>query len=184
MVIAIIGVLIGLLLPAVQKVREAANRASCSNNLKQLGLAMHSYHDSFSEFPPQCFRYPTTPATCPASPGNFRWGWGAMILPYVEQTALHTQVRVTECNLPPATTLINGARLLQQPVKTFRCPSDSGPPINVYWGTGFAPALPGAEYATSNYVNCQNVFYPRSASPPATIAAIADGTSNTFMLGE
>jgi prepilin-type N-terminal cleavage/methylation domain-containing protein len=83
-VIAIIGVLVGLLLPAVQKVREAANRMACTNNLKQLGLALHHCHDVRGTFPPgylniESARFPAIPAS------HFRWSMLAGLLPYIEQ---------------------------------------------------------------------------------------------------
>src|SRR5262245_36794926 len=85
-VIAIIAILIGLLLPAVQKVREAAARIKCANNLKQIGLALHNYHDSHDRFPPG-YRDPR-PDTQPG-PG---WGWSTFLLPFIEQAGLHTQI--------------------------------------------------------------------------------------------
>src|SRR5579863_3686391 len=88
-VIAIITILIGLLLPAVQKVREAANRTSCLNNLKQIGLAMHHYHDTLGSFPAGylCRVWPDPLVTAPG------WGWAALLLPFVEQSPLHNQIR-------------------------------------------------------------------------------------------
>src|SRR2546430_6814802 len=85
-VIAIIAVLIGLLLPAVQKVREAAARSSCANNLKQIGLALHGYENVTGRFPPG-YRDPR-PLAQPG-PG---WGWAAFLLPHVEQAGLHAQI--------------------------------------------------------------------------------------------
>src|SRR5438067_10524664 len=88
-VIAIIAILIGLLLPAVQKVREAAARAKCANNLKQLGLAMHGYHDANNRFPPAFVNngpYGT-------SGFNFTHGWAPFILPHVEQQSLYDRYR-------------------------------------------------------------------------------------------
>src|SRR5690242_13403906 len=87
-VIAIIGVLIALLLPAVQKVREAANRIHCINNLKQMGLALHNYHDNFNRFPPS-LDYGLVPFFPPPNHGwTYGWSWMAYILPYIEQDNL------------------------------------------------------------------------------------------------
>src|SRR5205823_2082197 len=105
-VIAIIAVLIGLLLPAVQKVREAAARASCMNNLKQLGLAVHNYHDSFN----------MTPYTRLAKKGNDNKTWAAYILPFIEQTALYNQWN-------PAQSYYQMTKPFSTSVKTFICPS-------------------------------------------------------------
>src|SRR3954465_246099 len=88
-VIAIIAVLIGLLLPAVQKVREAAARIKCSNNLKQVGLALHAYHDVQGWLPPGCVS-DHAPAGNDTGPG---WGWAAFLLPHVEQANLHRTIR-------------------------------------------------------------------------------------------
>src|SRR5262249_52600461 len=111
---AVIAVLLGLLLPAVQKVREAANRAACTNNLKQLGLALHHFADSRGGFPP-------ARVVGPASQAGFRWptrhGWGSFILPYLEQQALSDQYR-WDLNLnDPA-----GQEGASTQLKTFPCP--------------------------------------------------------------
>src|SRR5947208_8537069 len=91
-VIAIIAILIALLVPAVQKVRAAAARIQCVNNLKQIGLAMHSYHDSYKHFPAGF-------NNSSAAPG-FNWGWGAMILPFVDQAALQNSVNMNVALTP------------------------------------------------------------------------------------
>src|SRR5581483_1269376 len=87
-VIAIIGILVGFLMPAVQKVREAANRISCTNNLKQIGLACHSYHDVYESLPPGFTATAVYPSTAPG------WGWGAYLLPYIEQQNLYQQINL------------------------------------------------------------------------------------------
>src|SRR5260370_25562259 len=87
-VIAIIAILIGLLVPAVQKVREAANRISCKNNLKQIGLALHNYHDRVGHFPPGYSDIAAWP-NADAGPG---WGWAAFILSDLEQDNLQHQI--------------------------------------------------------------------------------------------
>jgi len=116
-VIAIIAILIGLLLPAVQKVREAAARMSCSNNLKQLAIGVHSYHDAYGKFPSN------GPAdTYNAAGAN--WSWLAKILPNIEQGNIYGQLGID--NVPSNHLNQNAATLaaIALPVKTFLCPSD------------------------------------------------------------
>jgi prepilin-type N-terminal cleavage/methylation domain-containing protein len=120
-VIAIIGVLVALLLPAVQAAREAARRMSCGNNLKQVGLAFHNYSDTFLRFPPQDLA--AAVPRCPAPNNNFKWGWGTAILPFIGQGRLYDKLKPDGCNMPPATT-IGGQPLLQTYLKSFICPSN------------------------------------------------------------
>jgi len=119
-VIAIIAVLIGLLLPAVQKVREAAARLSCQNNLKQLGLALHNYHDSYSKFPPGSVHLNVggDGEPCPTC-------WGIELLPYIEQDNLYKRYNPSA---PTYQTDPGNVAVLQTIVKTYLCPSDPNPP--------------------------------------------------------
>src|SRR5579872_417094 len=90
-VIAIIAVLIGLLLPAVQKVRDAAARAQCANNLKQIGIALHNYHDVNKMFPPGYIDGNTNPNSTPDNDIGPGWGWASFILPFVEEGNVYNQ---------------------------------------------------------------------------------------------
>ncbi len=126
-VIAIIGILIALLLPAVQAAREAARRSQCSNNLKQIGLGLQNYHDTFKSFPPAWVlsRGPGAPANGDGYP---QWGWGAMILPFVEQQALDDALNVGKSHL--ADIAAANPALLQSSIAGYRCPSTTGPELN------------------------------------------------------
>ena len=175
-VIAIIAILIGLLLPAIQKVREAAARIRCQNNLKQIGLALHNYHTIDERFP----------AAYEASQFRSGPGWGTVILPYLEQEALSRQV-------PKGSPFWGGSRAIstptdggRTPLKMFRCPSDVGPILNAEQGS----------FAVSNYRATCGTFttfvYPSGVdvggvmfqNSRTRIADIPDGTSNTLIVGE
>jgi prepilin-type N-terminal cleavage/methylation domain-containing protein/prepilin-type processing-associated H-X9-DG protein len=160
-VIAIIAILIGLLLPAVQKVRESAARMKCSNNLKQIGLAMHNFHDAYLRLPPGFV-------------GPSGYSWAVIILPYLEQENLQKSLNpvpsvVTPFTVPAPTS----SPLFQQTVSSFLCPSDPDrDPINTRHGS----------YGASNYV-ANNAIFGVTANV-WTLLMITDGTSNTFLVGE
>ncbi|MCH2200351.1 MAG: DUF1559 domain-containing protein [Fuerstiella sp.] len=185
-IFAIIGVLIAILLPAVQTAREAARRIQCANNLRQLGLAIHYYHDYHGSFPPGCMDDEHKQES---------WGWGTFILPQIEQNQLYEQLDVTNRRLTEILQDPGVNRLVQTPIAVFRCPSDSTPDqlpaeLRHFNGNGNIEEL---ELGTANYVACQGlydeggsfrnngVFYNGSVTE---LKDIRDGTSNTFMLGE
>src|SRR5271154_7093899 len=91
-VIAIIAVLIALLVPAVQKVRESAARLQCTNNLKQIGLALHSYHSAYKKFPAGYIDGNTNPNSTPDNDVGPGWGWASFLLPYLDQGSLYSQI--------------------------------------------------------------------------------------------
>lgn len=200
-VIAIIGILVGLLLPAVQAAREAARRMQCTNNLKQIGLAMHNYSDSHKVFPPGCvYVWPLAPApdlNVAIQQGN--WSWGALVLPYIEQTNLYNAFGVSTRSLPSSMSVPANLAAMKVPLPTFRCPTDNGPELNTgRLFTNDSGNVANQALATSNYIGVNSSGELRRAKGVASGAAngifamniatsighITDGTSNTLMIGE
>ena len=182
-VIAIIALLIGLLLPAVQRVREAANRTTCLNHLKQIGLSLHSFHDSRGAFPAGYLCQPS-PDPLYTAPG---WGWATQLLPYVEQDPLGRQIN-TSSSIADA---INGD-VGMTPLKLFDCPSDMGTGIFSVLDAGGNPIV---DAATNSYAACYGAGGEISDAPGSgnglffrnsriRIADVLDGASNTLAVGE
>lgn len=202
-VIAIIGILVALLLPAVQAAREAARRMQCGNNLKQIGLGLHNYHDTYKTFPDGWLYIAGSPPA--VQPNVETWGWSAMILPFVEQGPLHQQLGVTTRTLYSG--LASGPAafgpLMRTRLNGFMCPSDTGfnagglTHNNRHFNAGQG-AIAGAHpqnvlMAVSNYPG--NAGHRSVAAATANtgvlsgekgirIADITDGTSNTIAVGE
>ena len=205
-VITIISILVGLLLPAVQSAREASRRLTCSNHLKQIGLALHNYHDSFRSFPINMGPFPDGPRPLKELNGK---GWIVGILPQIEQQALYESFRPGFRG-----DFFSGGGIfslavrdsVQTQVPLLNCPSD-----------GFAAMLSGRQFqweeimvAQTSYKGvmgdhrvggslsthpgtmpdchieggCNGLFFRVSYQQPQTMSAIQDGTSNTLMVGE
>ncbi len=203
-VLAIIGVLLGLLLPAVMKVREAASRISCASNLKQLGLAVHTYHDSQGILPCGQFQGPYG-----TGPNSRAWSWLAHLLPYLDQQNLSQSGGI------PFRTL-QGSGVLADRVPLFFCSSDNAGAVGV---TEHAGNLPGVSVGLTNYkgvsganwgmdfqgkpvrlqtdwpnrgtngsfdglANGDGMMYRSDWVRGIRLTSVTDGTSNTFMIGE
>jgi prepilin-type N-terminal cleavage/methylation domain-containing protein/prepilin-type processing-associated H-X9-DG protein len=196
-VIAIIGVLVALLLPAVQKVREAANRAKCANNLKQLGLAQHMYHDNYNRFAPDGLYM-----LIDWQPLARRGSHLLKLLPYIEQENLYRQIDFSGTTSPVNLTLSDGRRLRDVVLPLLVCPSDThggrGPNGAL---TNYAASM-GSQYMFASY-GCQDYNRPNGTRGHGTtidgsqvsgiisrldwsagIKEITDGTSNTILMGE
>ncbi|OWK38163.1 DUF1559 domain-containing protein [Fimbriiglobus ruber] len=204
-VIAIIAILIGLLLPAVQKVREAASRAKCTNNLKQLGIALHSYADTNNGLPPAQIDNSGSAYSTPLS-GNFGPNWAILILPYIEQTALFNQVSTSVTNQLQGSTSDQGWRAVgSYTIPTYICPSDSynsvscsqntGGTASGFWARGNyaaneGPTGDGAINGTSTQANLSlsglGPIWITTRAPYRcwTIQQIPDGSSTTILTGE
>jgi prepilin-type N-terminal cleavage/methylation domain-containing protein/prepilin-type processing-associated H-X9-DG protein len=184
-VIAIIAILIGLLLPAVQKVREAAARMKCANNLKQVGVALHNHHDQNGALPPGI-----STGIYSVAPDWDRRGWHVFILPFVEQQAHFTNVEARAKALSTGAAgghTINGWTGFDVPVPSFLCPSDPNSPKTV-------TVAGNPQGAHSNYAGCASSTYCAGTGTnlngaffggsKTKMTAITDGTSNTMFAAE
>ncbi len=190
-VMAIIGVLVALILPAVQAARESARRTTCSNNLKQIGLALANYTAHYKGLPPGYVSIWDPYFRREVGPG---WGWAAMILPELEQAAVFNQINFDLTIDDRANSTVRTI-----PLATYLCPTDRMPRVwtateGVVWiyaGQIFSSVLPICDVAGSNYVGVfgigepgvdgDGVLYRNSFIQPVDIA---DGLSNTFVVGE
>ena len=184
-VIAIIAILIGLLLPAVQKVREAAARMSCTNNLKQIGLALHGTHDQQGKFPKGCGR---------SDVDKSDWGssWKVYILPGLEQDSIFSKWQHT--SMSGYNNANNMALVNKAMIKTYRCPSSSVPEFYPGSWNGGSFVLMYTSYTGIAGSSLTSISSPWAGSTSGggilgpnsavTIPSISDGTSNTMMVGE
>ena len=191
-VIAIIAILIGLLLPAVQKVREAAARSTCQNNLKQLSLACHSYSDVAGGLPGNQYYAPVGNLTRGQAPVYDTISGFGQLLPYIEQSALFQQVyaKPADMNGPWNEGMLNGNpdKPFTVLVKTFLCPSDPAQiqtlkPRNYHFNVGDNQQQDrGPVYTAAKYNAAVPNPNPDVSGP--TLGKIADGTSNTLLMTE
>jgi prepilin-type N-terminal cleavage/methylation domain-containing protein/prepilin-type processing-associated H-X9-DG protein len=199
-VISIIGMLVGILLPAVQSTREAARRSQCANNMKQIGLALHNFEGAKKVFPPGYITAPNNPAMGPVDP-DFNdagpgWGWLALLMPYMEETSIYHMLKMNlECWDPA------NAAAVANTVPSFLCPSDSpgqntnpGPTVTIT-DTNDQPM--GVVYGRSNYVSSVGsttlwCSWPVTVLPNGPIFRdsqirhrdVTDGLSQTVFAGE
>lgn len=167
-VIGIIGMLVAILLPAVQSAREAARRSTCQAHLRQFGLALHSYHATHEMFPAGSY------SAGPAFAVESGWGWGAMVLPYIEETAIYEQI-----DFNTETAVGSNRNAVFNTVDISYCPSDVSPRrVNVRH-----PSLlePDVEVAAGNYMGVEPFL---AAFSTTRMSSIVDGASMTLFVGE
>lgn len=195
-VIAIIGILVALLLPAVQAAREAARRMSCYNNLKQIGIANHLYHDVNRSLPPGWMAFEPGTISVPNAEGQPGWGWASKLLPFMEQSSVSDNlIRDT---IPIADPIHAPVHRLY--LSMYRCPSDAGN-SEFDLPDESNPSVTLLRLATANYVgvhgtmeleDCEGLgpgvvcrsdgmFHHNSS---IRLADVIDGLSNTLMVGE
>ncbi|MCA9048938.1 MAG: DUF1559 domain-containing protein [Planctomycetaceae bacterium] len=187
-VISIIAILISLLLPAVQQAREAARRTQCKNNIKQLGLALHNYHDVHQTFPPGWIDQNNSAAA--------NWGWTVYLFPALEQGNLYSRLDVGAISLGAALDDVALLRLMTTPLPMFRCPSDTGPDINdqnvlqsvggsrvAVASTSYVGANGGGNWSGAGTTNTKldGTFGLNSETK---MRDFGDGSSNTIIVGE
>jgi prepilin-type N-terminal cleavage/methylation domain-containing protein len=195
-VIAIIAILISLLLPAVQAARNAARRTQNRNNLKQLGLALHNYHDVSRSFPPGWIG--VTNGLQDWNGGN-GWCWATLVLPFIEQTNMYKKLNLLASVTSPANNAVYLANTLQG---SFRNPNDIGPEtFTIMTPSNPGPATPICDLPTSNYVgnwgttDADNVYSLPVGAPAVgngvfylnsrvRLRDITDGASQTFLIGQ
>ena len=198
-VIALIGILIALLLPAVQAARETARRMTCLNNLKQISLAMHNYHQTH-----RCFPSGFMINNAPNNKTNdaAQWGWHTFLLPYLERKPLHDALRVSDWHLGRLlqTGTDEDRELVKTTLEIYICPSDvSEKPKSYQVKSGVPPAIGTMVPGKSNYTGCKGFFAHNVNSSAASARAnngvlygespvrfqdIGDGTSQVFAVGE
>jgi prepilin-type N-terminal cleavage/methylation domain-containing protein/prepilin-type processing-associated H-X9-DG protein len=205
-VVAIIAILIGLLLPAVQKVREAVSRTNCANNLKQIGLALHNYENANGYFPTAYKMLPASDRGAPTGTGTYGPSAFVLILPYLEQDNVYRQIDITKAALNPVNMPPNNLAY-STPIKTFLCPSAPGNPTvdysaelsNSFNNFGIAFSYPpGLIFGRTDYcpdagmsadivginINAGASIICQPPDGPVCISAITDGTSTTIMIVE
>jgi prepilin-type N-terminal cleavage/methylation domain-containing protein len=202
-VIAIIAILIALLLPAVQQAREAARRTQCRNNLKQIGLALHNYHDNYQLFP---MGWVDVVGGNNEPPGGHGWAWSAYVLPYLDQAPLYNQFNfnTTPYACVVCTQPVTGNQaLVGTPLTVFSCPSDTKPKTAANNTGSVGLGLGTAAIATSSYMGCRGAFEGAPCGISGTnvnvdarnngllvinrtrnFRDITDGTSNVIAVGE
>src|SRR5271167_4104600 len=210
-VIAIIAMLIALLVPAVQRVRESAARLTCVNNLKQIGVALHAYHEAKKLFPPGYVDGNTDPANTPDNDVGPGWGWASFLLPYLEQGNVYSQI-----NFNVGVGIGANVQVSQTQIAVYQCPSDGYQQNVPIYDSSFSKPI--ATVAHGNYVGCNGwvecfsnaggnynpasdggaaedgdggktgtgyagngLFYRNSQ---IKIAQVTDGLSNTIVIGE
>jgi type II secretory pathway pseudopilin PulG len=165
LVVAIIGVLLGLLLVAVQKAREAAAVSACRNNMRQLGIAVHSYQTAFGELPPYTTGYP---------PGTPVGNWLFYLSPYLEAPALQSNLPSASANPVSSTAVVTGTGLTAVKLQVLRCPSDPSARLEAYWGT--------TSYLANWYaLSGESGGYYAPAQRPENLT---NGLSNTVLFAE